>query len=98
MFQGGAVGVDVPVLLWWRHLERVVHVGVGGGELLELQATEMSVLSETQSQYHLHKEPPRAPPSLPEVPPSALLCAFVVTVTVVSSPILQHLQPLPLFF
>lgn len=49
MFQGGAVGVDVPVLLWWRHLERVVHVGVGGGELLELQATEMSVLSETQS-------------------------------------------------
>lgn len=47
MFQDGAVGVDVRALLW--HLERVVHVGVGGGKLLKLQLTEMSLLSETQS-------------------------------------------------
>lgn len=53
VFQDGAVGVDVLALLW--HLDRVVHVVVGGGKFLKLQPTEMSLLSETLKKNNFNK-------------------------------------------
>lgn len=47
VLQDGAVAVDVLVLLRETLLEGLVHVGVGGGEPLQLQPTEKSWPSET---------------------------------------------------
>lgn len=90
MLQDGGVGVDGLVSAGPAQVERVVHVGVGGGEPSSLQPTEERRDKTTEGARRPEEQTEGC--VLPESSTCELLCA-VVMVTVMGSSVLQQLQP-----